>query len=72
LAAEDALPARLRRPAAKQIQFERFEIEKIDQLLDGGGHAVPRRARPGPAAYFLAYGIGSAVKPGTSAPDWLI
>ena len=33
LAAEHALPARLRRPAAEQIQFERFEIEDGENVL---------------------------------------
>ena len=39
LAAEHPLPARLRRAAAKQIQFERLEIENVEKLLDCGDHA---------------------------------
>src|SRR5208282_3319627 len=71
LPAEHPLPARLRRAAAKKIQFERLEIEDLDHLLDGGGgHDVSRclvsralhRIRE-TASQFLAYGIGSGVKP---------
>ena len=37
LAAEHALPADLRGAAAEQIHVERLEVEKIEQVLDGGG-----------------------------------
>ena len=62
LSAEHPLPPRLRRAAAKQVQFERFEIEDINQFLDGGGHAVSRCAGAVTAAAFVAYGIGRGVK----------
>src|ERR1700675_3543731 len=35
LAAKHALPAGLRAAAAEQVHFERFEIENIEQILDG-------------------------------------
>src|ERR1700680_1482842 len=38
LAAEDALPADLRAAAAKEIFFQRFEVENVEEILDGGGH----------------------------------
>jgi len=38
LAAKDPLPADLRRAAAEQVHFERFEVEDIEQVLYGGGH----------------------------------
>src|SRR3954453_3663851 len=38
LPAEDALPAGLRAPAAKQIYLERLEVEDGKQILDRGGH----------------------------------
>ena len=63
LAAEHPLPARLRRTAAKQIHFERFEIENINQFLDGGGHAVFPRAGDGSGcALSHAYRFGRWVK----------
>jgi hypothetical protein len=40
LPAEYPLPARLRRAAAKQITFERLEVENVDQILNSGSHAV--------------------------------
>ena len=40
LAAEHALPAGLRRAAAEQVHLERFEIEDVEQVLDGGGMAA--------------------------------
>ncbi len=63
LAAEHPLPARLRRTAAKQIHFERFEIENINQFLDGGGHAVFPRAGAVPGARLLAYRFGGGSSP---------
>jgi len=38
LAAEYALPAHLRRAAAKQIQVQVLEIEDAQKLLNGSGH----------------------------------
>ena len=38
LAAEDTLPALLRRAAAKQVHLKLLEIEKGDQILDGSRH----------------------------------
>ncbi len=38
LAAENTLPARLRRTASKQIYLDRFEIEDGEQILYGRGH----------------------------------
>ena len=38
LAAEDALPADLRAAAAKEILLQRFEVEDVEEILDGGGH----------------------------------
>ena len=52
LAAEHALPAGLRRAAAEQVHLERFEIENIEQILDGGhwGRGLQRvKFRPQPA-----------------------
>src|SRR3954470_20925996 len=41
LPAEHALPAVLRRAAAKQVHLELFEIEHVEHGLDGGsGHCV--------------------------------
>ncbi len=50
LPAEDALPAGLRRAAAKQVHLELLEVEDGQQILEGGGHErlfchKPRRAR---------------------------
>src|SRR5512136_1635605 len=42
LAAKYALPADLRRAAAEQVHFQRFEIENVEQILDGGGHEAAR------------------------------
>ena len=39
LAAEHALPARLRRAAAEQVHLERLEIEDGENVLQGGRHA---------------------------------
>src|SRR5581483_11131808 len=41
LAAEHALPARLRRAAAEQVEIEFFEIEDRQQVFDSGGHSGP-------------------------------
>lgn len=51
LAAKDPLPADLRRTAAEQVHFERFEVENIEQVLDGGRHVKPEMAKvcPQPA-----------------------
>jgi hypothetical protein len=38
LTAEHALPAVLRRAAAKQIHFELLDVQHIEHGLDGGGH----------------------------------
>src|ERR1019366_592657 len=38
LAAEHTLPADLRAAAAEKVYVQFFEIEKIQQILDGGGH----------------------------------
>ena len=43
LAAKHALPAGLRRAAPEQVHVERFEIENIEQILDGGGHETARK-----------------------------
>ena len=40
LPAEHALPSDLRRAPAKQVHFERFEVEDFEEFLDGGGHAA--------------------------------
>ena len=40
LPAEHALPSDLRRAPAKQVHFERLDIEDFEELLDGGGHAA--------------------------------
>ena len=41
LSAEHALPAILRRAAAKQVHLELFEVEHIEHRLDGSfGHGV--------------------------------
>src|ERR1043166_3276245 len=42
LPAEHALPAVLRRTAAKQIHFELLEIEHVEHGLDRGGHRQSR------------------------------
>ena len=68
LAAEHPLPARLRRAAAEQIHLERFEIEDLDQFLDGGGHArlpvAPARSGRAVALASLHTGSAARVKPG--------
>ena len=38
LTAEHALPADLRTAAAKQVHFQRLEIEEVEEILDGGCH----------------------------------
>ena len=38
LSAEHALPAVLRRAAAKEIHFKLLEVEHIEHGLDGSGH----------------------------------
>ena len=40
LATEYALPAHLRTAAAEQIHVEPLQVEKIEQILDGGGGEV--------------------------------
>src|SRR5690242_16119783 len=40
LAAKHALPAGLRGAAAKQIHFQRLEVEDTDQVLNGGSHGL--------------------------------
>ena len=42
LSAEHALPAILRRAAAKQIHFELLDVEHIEHGLDGSGHGLAR------------------------------
>jgi hypothetical protein len=41
LAAEHALPHILGRTPAKQIDFERLEIEDGQEVLNRGGHRLP-------------------------------
>ena len=38
LPAEYARPAGLRRAAAEQVDFERFEVEDLQESRDGDGH----------------------------------
>src|SRR5262245_39704018 len=38
LTTKDPLPANLRRAAAEQVHFEGFEVENIEQVLNGGRH----------------------------------
>jgi hypothetical protein len=38
LSAKDALPARLRREAAKEIYFQRLEVEDFQERFNGLGH----------------------------------
>jgi hypothetical protein len=40
LSTEHALPSDLWRASAKQIQLKLFEVENLQELLDGSGHAV--------------------------------
>jgi hypothetical protein len=41
LPAEDALPAHLRRAAAKQIELKPLEVEDGEEVLDGRRHCKP-------------------------------
>ncbi len=54
LAAIDALPARLRRAATEQVFLERFEVEDVEDFLNGGGHACFRHAGLTRASNLLA------------------
>jgi hypothetical protein len=47
VAAEDALALLVRLAAAKQILLDSFEIEQLDQGIEGGGHGSSQRARVG-------------------------
>src|SRR6476620_1208969 len=55
LPAEHPLPAALRRAAAEQVHFQRFEIENVEKILNGGGHAQnPDRSKSAPTCYAAA------------------
>jgi hypothetical protein len=45
LPAEYPLPARLRRPTAEQIHFQRLEIQDAEDVLKGSGHAIASNMR---------------------------
>src|SRR5215475_5618227 len=42
LATKDALPTNLRRTATEKVHFQGFEVENVQQILDGGGHGGAR------------------------------
>ena len=77
LAAEYALPARLRAVAAEQIDVEPLEIEKIEQILDGRGGGGHRCGRYGsnPAPNLLCWAefdSEGAKSPHAQDPDKII
>ncbi len=57
LTAKDPLPADLRRAAAEQIHFERFEVKDIEQVLYGGRHAKTRNGQRVPSTCYAAAGF---------------
>src|SRR4029079_216229 len=57
LAAKDTLPADLRRAAAEQVHFERFEVEDIAQVWQGGGHEEARTGQRVPSPCYAAAGF---------------
>ena len=57
LTTKDPLPADLRRAAAEQVHFERFEVEDIEQVLYGGRHEKVRNGQRVSSTCYAAAGF---------------
>ena len=57
LTTKDPLPADLRRAAAEQVHFERFEVKDIEQVLYGGRHEKARNGQRVPSTCYAAAGF---------------